>query len=101
MSAATDGTLDVPIGSDGSIPCLSVTGAADFSAGGTVRLRGNPRHLAAGDYDLVSAGRLRIDVANWTLELAKGGGSKDFLLRVFGGRLVLRVLPRGLMVIVR
>ena len=101
LTVVAGGTLDVSVGADGSVPCLTVTGTADLAAGGTVRLRGNLRHLAAGDYDLVSAGNLRIDLAGWTLSLEKGGGSRDFLLRAVGGRLVLRVQPRGLAVIVR
>ena len=100
LTIASEGTLDVTVGADGTVPCLSVSGTADLTAGGTVRLDGAVRRLSAGDHVLLTADSLKTD-APWSVSLVSGRHSKDLALRAVGNALVLRVLPRGLAIVIK
>ena len=85
---------------DGSVAGpLAVNGAADLSKGGVVSLAGDVAKLAPGDWPLLTASPLAADAAAWTCEPP----SRMLSCRVVvsGNSLVLRVLPRGTIIMFR
>ncbi len=107
-AGAVTGDVHVPVGgaliaevaADGSVAGpLAVNGAADLSKGGVVSLAGDVAKLAPGDWPLLTASPLAADAAAWTCE----SPSRMLSCRVVvsGNSLVLRVLPRGTIIMFR
>lgn len=100
LTIADGGTLDVTVGEDGSVPCLSVAGTADLTAGGTVRIGGAVRSLPEGEHILMRAGALKIGT-KWGISVMGGRVAREYALRVSGNQLVLSVHPHGFAIILR
>lgn len=94
------GALIAEVQADGTVAGpLAVNGAADLSKGGVVSLAGDVAKLAPGDWPLLTASPLAADAAAWTCEPP----SRMLSCRVMvsGNSLVLRVLPRGTIIMFR
>ena len=94
--------LAVKVADDGSVPLLTVSGAADLSAGGTVRLTGAVRKLAVGAFPILAAtpGFDPAVLANWTL-VVDGEPRRILSLGVVDGKIVLKSERIGAMLLVR
>ena len=88
--SATDGSVAGP---------LAVNGAADLSKGGVVSLAGDVAKLAPGEWPLLTASPLAADAAAWTCE--PPSRMLSCRVAVSGNSLVLRVLPRGTIIMFR
>lgn len=102
VKLAANTVFEVEVADDGSVPLLTVSGAADLSAGGTVRLTGAVRKLAVGAFPILSAtpGFDPAVLANWTL-VVDGEPRRILSLGVVDGKIVLKSERFGAMLLVR
>lgn len=99
--AFADGTEIAVTVENGAVSGVTVTGAVDFSAGGTVIVHGNPKELAAGAYPLVTAAGVDFGEGTWTLDVETPHRSRILTLRKAATGLVLDVAKPGVLLIVR
>ena len=95
---APGGNIDVVVNDDGSVPCVSTSGAADLTSGGTVNVSGNLAALAPGEYPILSAESISWN-SSWSV--VSSNGRYRFSLRVSDGVLNLCVTANGMMLIVK
>ena len=95
------GDVVVVVDDDGEPVTLTVSGALDLSAGGTVRLTGALARLVPGDYRIVSATDFTGSAANWTLDVTGVSPRRVLSLVADANGLVLRVTRRGSLLLVR
>ena len=84
--------IDLEIGAGGTLPCFTVTGAADLSNGGTVTISGRFRDLQPGAYTILSASSLSFG-GEWSVSAATT--ARTFGLERAGDTLVLKVFKNG------
>ena len=102
VKLAANTVFEVEVADDGTVPLLTVSGAADLSAGGTVRLTGAVRKLAVGAFPILAAtpGFDPAVLANWTL-VVDGEPRRILSLGVVDGKIVLKSERFGAMLLVR
>jgi hypothetical protein len=98
LSCATGCVVEAYV-EEGAIAALTVTGALDVSAGGTIRVLGDVRTLRAGTYPLIVAASATGGGA-WTVEYS-GKPSLKPRVRLHGGALCLDMLSKGIRITVK
>lgn len=100
LSLSAEGGIEVEVAEGGAVPCLTFTGSADLSNGGTVRVVGELSDLEKGDYMILAADSV-VSGGEWTLEVPQL--PEDFIMSVAATEsgVVLRVRKKGTIIIVR
>lgn len=98
LSLLSGGGITVDVAEDGSVDCLTVTGSADLSAGGTLTLTGAVSELAAGRHAVLSAATL-LAGADWTV--TGGETTRKYSVRAKEGELYLLMHQPGFGIILR
>jgi hypothetical protein len=100
LSLSAEGGIEVEVAEGGAVPCLTFTGSADLSNGGTVQVTGHLRDLEEGDYMLLAADAVVIG-GEWSLEVPQLPEGLTMSLSVTEAGVQLRVRKKGTIIIVR
>ena len=100
LSLSAEGGIEVEVAEGGAVPCLTFTGSADLSNGGTVQVTGHLRDLEEGDYMLLAADAVVIG-GEWSLEVPQLPEGLTMSLSVTEAGVRLRVRKKGTIIIVR
>ena len=93
------GSIVAVVGEDGLIDTLKVTGTADISNGGTVRIEGNVRNVKGGDHILLSAGSMV--GGSWSVEATSLPKNVRLGILVSDTGITLQVRRKGMAIIFR
>jgi hypothetical protein len=100
LSLSAEGGIEVEVAEGGAVPCLTFTGSADLSNGGTVQVTGHLRDLEEGDYMILAADSV-VSGGEWTLEVPQQPEGLTMSVSATESGVVLRVRKKGTIIIVR
>ena len=98
----TNGEVDAVIGEDGSLTAFSVVGNLTLPKTLTIRISGFSNKIKGGSYDLVSATTLLGVTEETSIQIVKPEGcTREFKAKIEGNKIVLTVVPPGLVIVVK